>query len=69
MDSNHYHTTSDLPLILRINDLMKILDIGRNTAYALIRSGKISSIRVGNQIRIPKQAVLEFLSAADGVGA
>lgn len=48
---------------------MRILDIGRNTAYALIRSGKISSIRVGNQIRVLKQAVLEFLSTADGVGA
>lgn len=69
MESNLYHTASDLPLILKVNDLMKILDIGRNTAYALIRSGKISSIRVGNQIRIPKQAVLEFLSTADGVSA
>ena len=27
-----YRTPDDLPLILRIEDLMKVLDIGRNTA-------------------------------------
>ena len=47
----------DLPLVLRVEDLMPVLDIGRNTAYELIRSGQIRSIRVGRKLRIPKQAV------------
>ena len=41
---------------------MPILDIGRNTAYELVRSGKIRSIKVGRQIRVPRDAVVEFLS-------
>lgn len=42
-------------------DLMPLLGIGRNTAYELIRSGQIRSVRIGRQIRIPRDALLEFL--------
>lgn len=52
----------DLPLTLRVEELMPVLDIGRNTAYELIRSGQIKSIRVGRQLRVPKDAVLDFLT-------
>ena len=52
----------DLPLTLRVEDLMPILGIGRNTAYELVRSGQISSVRVGRQLRVPKDAVMEFLA-------
>lgn len=51
----------DLPLVLTISDLAKILDIGKNTAYDLIRCGAIKSFRVGRQIRVSKSAFLEFL--------
>jgi excisionase family DNA binding protein len=50
----------ELPVTLRVEDLTAILDIGRNTAYELVRSGQIRSVRVGRQIRIPKEAVQEF---------
>ncbi len=61
MGSN-YHSFDDLPLTLRVEDLMPILGIGRNTAYELIRSGKIKSIHIGRKIRIPKAEVLAFLN-------
>ena len=51
----------DLPMILRVEALMPILGIGRNTSYELIRSGQIRSVRIGRQIRIPREALLEFL--------
>ena len=57
---NKYRDLRDLPMILRVEDLMPILGIGR-TAYELIRSGQIRSVRVGRQIRIPREALLEFL--------
>ena len=56
-----YNSIDELPLVLRVEDLMPILDIGRNTAYELVRSGKIRSIKVGRQIRVPRDAVVEFL--------
>lgn len=53
---------SDLPITLRVEELMPLLDIGRNTAYELVRSGQIHSVRIGRQIRIPRSALIEFLS-------
>ncbi len=68
-NKNSFRDPSDLPLILKIDDMMEVLDIGRNTAYELIRSGRVYSIRVGNQIRIPKQALLDFIEPSEDVGA
>lgn len=56
------HSIDDLPLTLRVEDLMPILNIGRNTAYDLVRSGQIKSIRIGRNIRIPKSEVIRFLN-------
>ena len=60
---NKYRSLDELPLALRVEDLMPILDVGRNTAYELVRSGQIRSVKVGRQIRVPKDAVTEFLGA------
>ena len=57
-----YRSFDELPLTLRVEDLMPILDIGRNTAYELVRSGKIRSIRIGRQLRIPKDAIQDYLA-------
>ena len=57
-----FRSFDDLPLVLRVEDLMPVLDIGRNTAYELVRSGQIRSVRLGRKLRIPKQAVEEFLA-------
>ena len=58
---NKYRDLHELPVTLRVEELMPILGIGRNTAYELIRSGQMRSIRIGRQIRIPRDALLEFL--------
>lgn len=58
---NKYRDPHDIPMTLRVEDLMPLLGIGRNTAYELIRSGQIRSVRIGRQIRIPRDALLEFL--------
>lgn len=56
----------DIPLVLTVEELMPILSIGRNTAFALVRSGQIKSIRVGKQIRILKHELLEYLTGGTG---
>lgn len=52
----------DLPMVLRVEDLMPILGVGRSNAYALVRSGQVRSVRIGRQFRIPREAVQEFLN-------
>mgnify|MGYP004696539993 CR=1 FL=1 len=58
MTYTHY---DQLPLVLSVDDLTEILGIGRNTAYELIRYGKIKSVRIGHQIRVPKDSLLDYL--------
>ena len=60
--TSNYRSYDELPLTLRVEDLMPILNIGRNTAYELVRSGKIRSIRIGRQLRIPKDAIQDYLA-------
>jgi excisionase family DNA binding protein len=50
-----------LPAVLTVQQAARALNISKNTAYALVRSGKLHSVRIGRQIRIPKDALIEFL--------
>lgn len=65
-DEKAVRSLDELPMVLRVEDLMPILGIGRSNAYALVRSGQVRSIRIGHQFRIPREAVQEFL---DGTSA
>lgn len=60
-----YCSYSDIPLTLRVEELMPILGIGRNTAYELISTGQIRGIKVGRQLRIPKQSLIDFLESGN----
>ena len=59
-----YRSYDELPLTLRVEDLMPILGIGRNTAYELVRSKQIYSVKIGRQLRIPKQALIDYLTSS-----
>lgn len=50
-----------LPAVLTVQQAARALNISKNTAYTLVRSGKLHSVRIGRQIRIPKDALIEFL--------
>ena len=52
---------SDVPNVLTVSELAKLLKIGRNNAYELVRAGIIPSVKIGRQIRISKENVLDFL--------
>lgn len=53
--------TNNYPPVLTVKQLSKLLHVGINTAYAIVRQGDIRSVRVGRQYRIPTQAVQEYL--------
>ena len=62
INDSHGKPLKESPLVLRVEDLAQMLSIGRNTAYALVRSGEIRSIRIGKCYRIPREAIEEYLS-------
>ena len=49
--------------MVSVEQLCAMLKIGRNTAYELLRSGKIKAVRIGRQYRIPKKWVIEYLNS------
>lgn len=51
----------DAPPVLKVKDLPPLLKVGRNTAYELVRSGQIHSVKVGRVYRIPRDAVIDYL--------
>lgn len=59
-----YKSTDDLPLVISVEKVAEILDISKNTAYALVRSGQIHGIKVGRQYRITKDALKKYLETS-----
>ena len=49
--------------ILTVDELCEVLRIGKNTAYQLLKIGKIKSIKVGNIYKIPKYAVIDYIKS------
>ncbi|MFG6350207.1 MAG: helix-turn-helix domain-containing protein [Oscillospiraceae bacterium] len=50
-----------VPDVLTLSDLQNVLQIGRSTAYRLVRTREVRSIRIGRCIRIPKQFLAEYV--------
>ena len=62
MNENLYDR-QEIPAIMDIPQLGALLGIGRNSAYALVRSGRIQPLYIGRKIRITRHAVLKYLGA------
>lgn len=53
--------SKDFPDVLSVQQVQKILGIGRVSVYHLIESGKMSAFRMGSVYKIPRQEVARFL--------
>ena len=52
----------EYPDVVTIDQLMIMLNIGKNKAYELIKNKTIQTVRIGKKYIIPKIAVIQFLS-------
>lgn len=66
MNRNYINSLDELPLALTVQEAGEALRVGRNTAYDLVRCGRLRSVRVGRQLRVPRDALIEFLEGARG---
>lgn len=57
---------TEYPDIVSLDEMRKMLHIGRNKALQLLAEKKIQSIRIGNRHKIPKISVIEFLNRDSG---
>lgn len=56
-----YNILSDYLDVLCPNDITKILSVGKNTVYKLLKYHTIQSIKIGKQYKIPKVFVIQYL--------
>ena len=49
--------------ILTVEEVSEILYIGRNTAYALLKSGELPGFRIGRVWKIPWQALESYITS------
>ena len=47
--------------IIKIEEMMKMLDIGKNTAYRLLDSGEVRAFKIGKVWKITRAAVQEYI--------
>ncbi len=51
------------PLLLRVEEAAKLLQIGRNKVYELAATGHIPSLHIGRQLRIPVEELRAWVRA------
>ncbi len=48
------------PDILTIPEVAKLLRIGKNQAYDLVKDGRVGAVRLGKKLIVPKPALIDF---------
>lgn len=51
--------------IVTVDEVMKMLRLGKNTVYKLLKDDEIMNVKVGARYIIPKQSVIEFVSTTN----
>lgn len=52
-----------LPVALTVPDVANILHISKSNVYNLVRCNRLHCVRIGRKIRVPKEALSDFLLA------
>ena len=60
---NTYRDYNELPLMLSVPEVAKVLGISRAGAYELVRSTGFPHIRIGNRIVVPKDKFIQWIEA------
>lgn len=68
ISKSSYKTYDDLPLMLSVPDIAKVLGISRAGAYELAHSKEFPSMKVGSRIIIPKEKFLLWIEKQCGEG-
>jgi excisionase family DNA binding protein len=56
-------------MLLKIEEVVRILSLGRSQVYKLITSGELRSIKIGRSRRIPREALADFVASAEAASA
>ena len=54
------------PIALRINDAARVSGLGRTSIYALIKDGKLKTVKVAGRRLVPMSALRELIEQSAG---
>ena len=66
---NTYRNFSELPLMISVPEVAKVLGISRAGAYELVRADSFPKIRIGNRIVVPRDKFIQWIDAQTEVDA
>jgi excisionase family DNA binding protein len=52
-----------VPALLTVREVADMLRTGKTTVYSYVRSGELESVHFGGSVRIPVDALREFVKA------
>jgi len=53
--------------VVTVKELCQMLKLGRNTAYTLVKSGELASVKIGARYLIPKVYIVAYLQRQSGM--
>jgi excisionase family DNA binding protein len=66
MSSLNEPSNNELDVLLKGNDVARILNISRSMAYQLIQRGEIRSLQIGRSVRVQPKDLKDFISQRVG---
>ncbi len=58
---SHKHNGEREPLLLTVDEVAKMLRIGRTVAYQLMQKGEIHSVKIGRNRRVVASSIREYV--------
>ncbi len=61
--SGKQQVSTELPMLLRAEDVARLLSLARSTVFALMSSSELPSVKIGRAVRVPpREAIDEFVA-------
>jgi excisionase family DNA binding protein len=51
----------DTPLLLKPEEVAKMLGLGRSKVYDMLNAGELPVVRIGSAVRVPRKQLLDWI--------
>lgn len=66
MKQSVYNSYDELPLMLSVREIAKVLGISKTSAYDLVRSKGFPVLKIGSRLVVPKEKFREWVEQNTG---
>lgn len=66
MNESNYKSYDELPLMLSVREIAKVLGISKTSAYELVRSKGFPVLKIGSRMVVPKEKFCEWVEQNTG---